>query len=275
MFTIENHRLQGPGVLHHDSPNRSGRIMPTVVVEHYTAGTRAESAVSWLTDPESRASAHLVIGDDDSVHQLIPFNIGAWHAGVPRDYPGIHGVNGWSIGIEHVNAGLLTEKPDGGFESLLGEPVPRERVGFDDLGRPWHTYTDAQIQTSLAIHDALIKAYRISDLLEHSEVDPRRKTDPGPLFPLAQFEALLPDQPEPTQPDWPPASRTLRIGARGDDVAELQRLLNRSGADIIIDGIFGALTEQAVRVFQAGSNLVVDGIVGPATWDALGVMVDA
>ena len=59
---------------------------------------------------------------------------------------------------------------------------------------------------------------------------------------------------------------TLRKGSRGSEVATLQRMLN-----LIADGIFGPLTDEAVREFQKSHSLVVDGIVGPKTWAALGV----
>lgn len=61
-----------------------------------------------------------------------------------------------------------------------------------------------------------------------------------------------------------PPPPMLRRGARGDDVRELQRLLNLG-----VDGIFGPNTEAAVRLVQAGHKLVIDGIVGPQTWAAL------
>ena len=65
---------------------------------------------------------------------------------------------------------------------------------------------------------------------------------------------------------------TLRRGSQGDEVAELQALLNaKQGYDLEIDGNFGKATEAAVRDFQAKHGLTADGIVGPKTWAALGV----
>jgi len=55
--------------------------------------------------------------------------------------------------------------------------------------------------------------------------------------------------------------RTLKKGCRGDDVRKLQRALK-----LYEDGIFGKLTEEAVKQFQSKYGLVADGIVGPHTW---------
>lgn len=59
---------------------------------------------------------------------------------------------------------------------------------------------------------------------------------------------------------------TIRKGSRGVDVSALQQKLN-----LVPDGIFGPITDEAVRDFQKSHNLTVDGIVGPKTWAALGV----
>ncbi|WP_193196204.1 peptidoglycan-binding domain-containing protein [Nostoc sp. MG11] len=61
----------------------------------------------------------------------------------------------------------------------------------------------------------------------------------------------------------------LYFGSSGVAVRALQRLLISNGYTIRIDGIFGALTETAVKAFQNQQNLAVDGVVGQRTWRAL------
>lgn len=60
---------------------------------------------------------------------------------------------------------------------------------------------------------------------------------------------------------------TIKKGSRGTDVKILQTKLN-----LIADGIFGPLTEEAVKEFQRAKGLSADGIVGPKTWAAIGIM---
>ena len=62
---------------------------------------------------------------------------------------------------------------------------------------------------------------------------------------------------------------TLRRGAKGDLVSQLQTFLSMDGSKLAIDGIFGPGTQSAVRAFQKRYGLTVDGIVGPQTWGKL------
>jgi transglycosylase-like protein/putative peptidoglycan binding protein len=58
----------------------------------------------------------------------------------------------------------------------------------------------------------------------------------------------------------------VKRGDRGDAVRSIQRELG-----IPADGVFGPMTERAVKRFQSGHDLVPDGIVGPLTRSALGL----
>jgi peptidoglycan hydrolase-like protein with peptidoglycan-binding domain len=67
-----------------------------------------------------------------------------------------------------------------------------------------------------------------------------------------------------------PGQPTIQFNATGDAVRRLQRGLRRTpNHGVVVDGIFGPVTDQAVREFQEGASLQVDGIVGPLTWAAL------
>lgn len=68
----------------------------------------------------------------------------------------------------------------------------------------------------------------------------------------------------------------LRRGSVGPNVVVIQIELNRISQNYpaipkvsVVDGIFGAATENSVTVFQEIFNLSPDGVVGPATWYAL------
>lgn len=64
---------------------------------------------------------------------------------------------------------------------------------------------------------------------------------------------------------YPTPSTNLKTGSRGDSVKWLQYALKRLGFSLLVDGIFGPRTDEAVRAFQAERGLVVDGIVGKLT----------
>lgn len=57
---------------------------------------------------------------------------------------------------------------------------------------------------------------------------------------------------------------TIKNGSKGDAVKVLQGALHLKQ-----DGIFGKVTEDAVRAFQRKNGLVADGIVGEKTWALL------
>ncbi len=65
------------------------------------------------------------------------------------------------------------------------------------------------------------------------------------------------------------ARSTIRKGSKGVDVKYAQERLRHHGAQVSIDGDFGARTYDAVRQFQASRNIKADGIVGPTTWGYL------
>jgi hypothetical protein len=64
---------------------------------------------------------------------------------------------------------------------------------------------------------------------------------------------------------------TLNRGDTGAPVAELQKMLNATGANLTVDGSFGPGTEAAVKTFQSSHVLPVTGVVDARTLAALKV----
>src|SRR5262245_20637498 len=65
--------------------------------------------------------------------------------------------------------------------------------------------------------------------------------------------------------------RAVRSGdSRSEVVKRVQERLNAVGCGPLArDGIFAALTESSVKLFQTRRGLLADGIVGPMTWNEL------
>lgn len=65
---------------------------------------------------------------------------------------------------------------------------------------------------------------------------------------------------------------TLKKGSTGSQVKTIQRILAcRYGLpeELVIDGLFGNITDKYVKAFQEVKGLIVDGIVGEKTWEKL------
>jgi hypothetical protein len=68
-----------------------------------------------------------------------------------------------------------------------------------------------------------------------------------------------------------PVLRLAQPRMRGDRVVWVQQRLNAHGAEpkLTADGVWGPLTDAALRAFQKRAHLVVDGIYGPRSHAAL------
>jgi peptidoglycan hydrolase-like protein with peptidoglycan-binding domain len=63
--------------------------------------------------------------------------------------------------------------------------------------------------------------------------------------------------------------KEVAVGSLGNVVEAAQTLLNGNGAQLVVDGDFGAGSKAAAVAYQASKGLVADGIVGRNTWTAL------
>lgn len=126
--------------------------------------------MSWLCNPEAKASIHYIITRTGEIYQLVKEEDTAWHAGVINQpnwafYSSIgFNPNRWTIGIEHENY------PGDGEAGL----------------------TEAQYQASLALHKELCAKYNIpidsEHIVGHYRVDSVDRVNcPGADFPWTRL----------------------------------------------------------------------------------------
>jgi N-acetyl-anhydromuramyl-L-alanine amidase AmpD len=184
--------LAGPRLRYYESPNQGDAfaVPPDMILLHYTASGTTDSAIATLCDATapSRVSAHVVIGRDGQVVQLVPLDTVAWHAGTST-WQGRTNVNSRALGIELVNWGRLDGEP-GAWRNWCGKDVSDTHT-FHAAGMTsgWHAYPEPQIAAVIELVRVLAAALPIRWLLGHEQVAPGRKHDPGPAFPWQRVRA--------------------------------------------------------------------------------------
>ncbi len=187
-MNIKNNQLDDATVKFTESPNHNGKFetgLPDTIIIHYTAGATAESAIKTLSNPEVKASAHVVLARDGTITQLVPFNTIAWHAGKSA-YGDRVEFNKYAIGIEIVNAGKLV-KSGNLYQAWFGKTYSEDDVVLavhrnETTPTYWQQYTEEQITAVYNLCNDLIRKYHIKEILGHEEIAPGRKIDPGPAF---------------------------------------------------------------------------------------------
>ncbi|MBI9069226.1 MAG: N-acetylmuramoyl-L-alanine amidase [Salinivirgaceae bacterium] len=196
-FSISDHKLLGSDVIPLITSKNNIEFnanLPDTIIIHYTAGRSAETSARFLQDENVKASAHIVIGRNGEIYQIVPFNKIAWHAGVSQ-FGNRKNFNKYAIGIELDNAGVLT-KVGTEYLSWFGEKYQANDVIYakhrnENSPKYWHVYTPKQIEACEQVVKLLITSYGINTILGHEEIAVGRKQDPGPAFPLDKFRTNL------------------------------------------------------------------------------------
>jgi N-acetylmuramoyl-L-alanine amidase len=195
---VVNHKLEiatGQPVRFEPTDNHGGEIRPIYIVMHYTASTSLPGTIDWFKRRQANASAHIVIGVDGEVVQMVPLNRRAWHAGESK-WGELVGLNAYSIGIEIVNAGKLRKRADGAWITWSKQAISEDQVTVarhknEASETGWHEYTEAQIRAAIDVGNAIAQHYPIVDVLGHDDIAPTRKVDPGPLFPMGSVRSRI------------------------------------------------------------------------------------
>ncbi len=158
---------------------------PDMIVSHITEGS-FESAVSWLCNPASSASAHFVVGKDGRIVQLVELTDSAWCNGTSTD---INKSNHYS---KSTLKQVKSRKTNANYYT-----ISIEHEGFSSQGQG--RLTDIQLEATIWLHKYIInevkKIYGIEIPLDrehivgHFQIDPIRKPNcPGQNF---QFDEIL------------------------------------------------------------------------------------
>ena len=190
----DNFILEGEGVEYWETPKNQtkfGKGNPDAIVFHYTAGMDLESSARQLQGDKFRASNHVMIGRDGRIIQLVPFNIQAWHSG-KSSYGGRDNYNQYAIGITFDNAGILS-KDGKELRAWFGKIYDMENAvklipKNESTPNYWHTYTEAQIRRAKEVCQVLTNTFQIREILGNDDIAPDRKRDPGPAFPMKDFQ---------------------------------------------------------------------------------------
>jgi len=172
------------------SPNIGGTLAPDMLIIHFTAGANEAGAIAWMTNPASQVSSHLLIGKEGAITQLVPFNRIAYHAGTSA-WKGRTALNRYAIGIELDNPGQLKRVNNqwvSSFKKVYPDEdslVAKHKYGAITYG--WPKYPAVQIESATELATLLVRTYKMTEIVGHDDVAPRRKWDPGPAFPLDDF----------------------------------------------------------------------------------------
>ncbi len=139
---------------------QDSRVM--FLILHFTDASFADS-LRILT--QQQVSAHYLVSDETPprIYRLVDEGRRAWHAGESW-WAGHAMLNAASIGIEIVHPGIVVAA---------------------DGSRQFAPYPPRQIEALLPLVKDIVARHRIRPdrILGHSDIAPRRKIDPGPLFP--------------------------------------------------------------------------------------------
>lgn len=151
---------------------------------------------------------------------------------------------GWTV-TKYGSRGFIWGNPKTSGGTFVADPTGRPHMDPDGDTVATQYAFDGAFDLSLVKDDAAVPLW---------EINPPDKTTPPPAWEMTMMRALP----------------TLTVNApQHNDVARVQGLLGAAGHHLKMDGLYGPLTEAAVKLVQGAHGLTVDGVCGEHTWVVL------
>lgn len=172
---------------------------PQGAVVHFTAGSSAESSLTWGM---GEGYCFFVIAKDGTIFQNFDLDSWGYHAGA-SSWKGLPGsVSDELVGIEIDCAGSLDKIAEGKFQSWFGKVFGSDSVrhssGEDNIKPGYYVkYTpeqeEALISLLLWMKENNPEVFDLNFVVGHDEVAPNRKNDPGAALSMSmpKFRQLL------------------------------------------------------------------------------------
>jgi N-acetylmuramoyl-L-alanine amidase len=274
---IEEHILQG--VNYAQAASGVGTITPKFLVIHCTDTWDAQGAIDIFQDASTRVSAHIVLGRDGVITQMLPFNQKANHAG-KSFWRGYTDLNAHSIGVEIVNYGGTPL-----FDHVTRIPLTREGASMHrhldndgpagaahkwiqaihplDQGKQpmlWQKYTAPQFEVLDLLVPLLVDTYNLRDVVGHEDIaiPSGRKDDPGPAFPLDHYRKFADHGNAGGEGRYLVVSEDLNVrGGPGTSFSVIGKLLRGDSVKVLkFDEKWALIVHGTARAWVHGSFLM-------------------
>jgi hypothetical protein len=265
------------------SPNYSARSGVRIerVIVHDCEGNY-QGSISWFAQQRSEVSAHIVLREDGlEATQCVPLNEKAWHA---------CNQNSATIGVEFAgwaSKGFSDAELDTGAAIVAwlllryGLPLRWAQGGAGEgFCSHWDTGPSGGGHTDITTDPIKWQAFAVRVGKAYAALETAPLVDWGLHGAPAPSSVSLPP---PMPAGWVPSGTIRRDAAPTmvapassgypiGSLADIQWRLNRAGAaspPLAVDGLWGTLTESAIKAFQSSHGLNPDGDVGIKTWPLL------
>lgn len=161
-------------------------------------------------------------------------------------------ITAWAVAVEGKAPVSLLYVDESNFTALGDVPTGMQLWAADFTPTHAVAWMTQDAQETVPTFDGVVDVSTLASV-RGINVGPS-----APIVPVVKGELVMP---------------VINLNDTGLPVQLVQRMLNRTGAALVTDSIYGPISQEAVKVYQGAHGLAQDGVVGPLTWGSLVVTV--